>query len=726
MSKNFKNIAGYTLLSALLSVLFVIIILRLWNADMSVPLSYSGDSLLTGLMIKSIIDSGWYLTNNLVGAPFGLEFFDFTMFDNFFLLIIKVFSLFTSQYALVYNVYFLLTFPLTAAVSFYIFRKLKLSTSISMLGSQLFTFVPYHFLRGQSHLFLSSYFFVPIIVFIIYKIYNSEINFYRINKGKIKLNLSKSNILLVLFCLVFSSCGIYYTFFSCFLLIIAGTSSWINNKKIHNLVNAILIIAILVCGSLLNIAPNLAYKVINGSNSAVADRSFVESEIYGLKISQLVLPVTSHRISYLAQLKEAYNSNAPLVNENDFSSLGIVGAIGLLISLIMLFIRKRFDSSKILSFSGEMNLAALLLATVGGFGTVFAMTILSEIRAYNRISIFISFFSITAFLVILNFIFEKIRTKTNLYKNLMRIFVMFVMFVGILDQTTNSMVPDYATTKQRFYNDKTFIGKIEKSLPSGSQIFQLPYVPFPENPPVNNMSDYELFKGYLHSGKLRWSYGVVKGREGDLFLKQLSEKPVDIMVNELSISGFNGIYIDTYGYSDGAKELTEQLTKVLNIKPLISSDERLLFYDLQKYKENLKSNYSDKGWEEKKLETLYPVLIRWSRGVYDLEGDDNHNWRWASKEGELTLYNLSNKDRTVTLNMQLSTNYPELSNITFESNEFSEEMQINNEPKSYTINITIPKGSYNIRFKNDVQKVYATDDSRDLYYRIENFSCSYE
>ena len=53
-------------------------------------------------------------------------------------------------------------------------------------------------------------------------------------------------------------------------------------------------------------------------------------------------------------------------------------------------------------------------------------------------------------------------------------------------------------------------------------IYQLPYHGYPEGGFQNDMWDYHLLVGYLHSDKLKWSYGSVKGREGDSWIKKQS------------------------------------------------------------------------------------------------------------------------------------------------------------------------------------------------------------
>ena len=58
-------------------------------------------------------------------------------------------------------------------------------------------------------------------------------------------------------------------------------------------------------------------------------------------------------------------------------------------------------------------------------------------------------------------------------------------------------------------------------------VFQLPYVPFPENPPVQQMSDYDHLRGALHSRTLKWSYPTMRGRWGDTWQRAIAQKRVD-------------------------------------------------------------------------------------------------------------------------------------------------------------------------------------------------------
>lgn len=51
------------------------------------------------------------------------------------------------------------------------------------------------------------------------------------------------------------------------------------------------------------------------------------------------------------------------------------------------------------------------------------------------------------------------------------------------------------------------------------------------------MWDYHLFVGYLHSDTLKWSYGSVKGREGDSWNEEIGSLKADDMVKALKEAG---------------------------------------------------------------------------------------------------------------------------------------------------------------------------------------------
>jgi phosphoglycerol transferase len=122
-------------------------------------------------------------------------------------------------------------------------------------------------------------------------------------------------------------------------------------------------------------------------------------------------------------------------------------------------------------------------------------------------------------------------------------------------------------------------------MPTGAAIFELPIMQFPEVGPQVRMLDYDPYRGYLHDdGSLRWSYGGVKGRpiaDWQLIVRN-KIGPIAALPALLGV-GYDGIWVDTFGYEDGGAQIRADLQKTLRTRPLESEDRRLLFFDLRPY-----------------------------------------------------------------------------------------------------------------------------------------------
>jgi hypothetical protein len=566
----------------ILCLLILACVMKLWEADLRIPFAYFGDALMTGVATKGAIEQGWWFHNSFLGAPAGLNYFVFPAIDNFQFLLIKAISLFTSDYALTLNLFYLLTFPLTTVTSLYFFKHFKFSYRAAITGSLLYTFLPYHFFRSY-HLFLAAYYLLPLMVLVMLWLASGESLLLERFENKfwpqLKIKNHKS-IFSLLVCAAVGSCGIYYPFFSSFLLLVAGATAALHRRRFEPLLAASLLTFFIFAVVLINLSPRIMYQHARGGSS-IAVRQAGDSELLGLKITQLLLPVGGHRITALNALKYQYNLG-PLVNENDTASLGIIGSIGFLLLLFRLFYRKAEPA--ILNHLSILNGSALLLATIGGFGSLFAFLVSPQIRAYNRMSVFIAFFSLGAVVQALD-AFSRKYLKSLRAHLFYLLFISFVIVFGVADQTNNTFffVPEYEKIKSEYRSDSDFVKQIEASLPARSMIFQLPYVQFPESPMVNKLVDYELFKGYLHSKALRWSYGAIREEDADLWQRSVAAKPVSEFVADISRAGFAGIYINRDGYADNGAEIEAELTSLLGAPPIVSRKGNLIFFNLKDY-----------------------------------------------------------------------------------------------------------------------------------------------
>jgi phosphoglycerol transferase len=725
-----REIALY-LFCEVICILALIWILRLWDADFSVPFSYSGDGLAMSTFCKVLIDNIWWTQNSFMGMPFGQDNFDFPLSNTFALLIIKIIGVLSQNFAVTINLFYVLTFPFTAFTALYVFRKLRISPGPSVVGSLLFTFIPFHFLRGEDHLFYSSYFLIPLIVLVMIWIYEGKPVIFNFEKNKIDIGNCYS-IMSLIICGLMAIQQLYYLFFSCFLFLVVGVILSIKNKNKNYLISTLLLIGLMVTILLVTVSPVLMYQHDNGPNPEAILRSPSESETYGLKIAQLILPIPGHRIPLFATIHSRYSSTAPLVNENSFSALGLIGAVGFILLIVWFFMRVEGISFPLLSevqtklnCLSILNMSALLLATVGGFGTIVAYGFFYDIRAYNRISIFIAFFAISTIILLL----EVIQTKCCTTKKRKIFFfglLCLLLIGGILDQTSPTFIPAYNSTKQQYFIHQQFVNNIEDKMPANSMIFQLPYVQYMGwGKTSGRLPLYSEAIPYLHSKKLRWSFGAMVNRKADLWQRTVSELPLVEQVNRLSYAGFNGILVDMEGYKKSDQNIPQELHDILHIEPLVSADKRYYFFDMSEYNLKLKSGIGEEKWDYMVNETLNPLIFEWTQGFSNLEGSPDLNWRWCGPTGELHITNPASQYKTISFETTFVTGYPENSSLIIHTTNFTDTIEIKSSGTVYHKTISLSPGESTISFSCNAKRIIA-QDKRTLIFNMKNFTIGNE
>ncbi len=716
----YKRILLY--LALLISCLVILsLTTRLWETDISIPFIYSGDGVFAGMFFKGVIDNGWFFENPYIGMPTVHHMYDYPLVEAINFLLIKFLAFFSSDYAVVTNLFILLGYFLSAITSLFVFRHFRISFGPAMLGSLLFAFFPYHFMRNAGHLFLANYFMIPLATMVILWVFSQKdlLLGYDESKGKVSVNFRSPKFwAATLICLLVSSIGIYYAFFTCFFLVIAGLSS-LALRRGYNLLNALIFIGVITSGVLANVAPNLAYQATHGHN--IVQRSDSEAEIYGLKITHLLLPAYYHRSPQLAQFTSHYNATAPIMSENT-ANLGIIGGIGFLFLLGWILFYRRLVVSETIEHLSILNLSAVLLATIGGFASLLTYLTHFQIRGYNRISIFIAFFSLLA----IAFLLEKWREKliaTRFEQVIFYLSMGIILWMGLLDQTPIPGTPN--VHKTQYLQDKWFVKSIEISLPKGTMIFQLPYSHYVSGSigsSVNRMSDYEHLKGYLHSTHLRWSYGAMEGAEGDRWQQQVASKPADEFVKTIVFAGFGGLWLDRFGYADNGVTLVTQLKTILETTPLESQDQRYVFWDLAKYTLKLKNSLSVEEWQQQTADVWLPMQwsMDWGEGFSVEERNATDYWHWCDSEGYLYLHNRSSQSATVIFSAQLVTPGDTTTAIKIDSDILTDTLTNQTNQYAYQKQLVVPPGRHKIKFSTTAKQL-STPDPRRIFFGVYNY-----
>lgn len=573
------EIATY-ILGALLSLTGAGVVLQLWRADLSVPFVYGADAAFTAAFTKGLIDHGSAVINPSIGAPGSGSLLDFPTAEAIHQLSLRLLGYLTGDFASAINLYFLLGFALAAVTSIAVLRSVGMSRIAAVTVSILYALLPYHFMRGQFHLFLSAYWMVPLGVLLCLWVLSSKVSIFAPDAWRLEWRTWRM-LWIVVICLIVGASGVYYAFFTCFLLVVAGVSAAVRFRESKRLVAALLIVVLIVGSLAAGIAQSVRFRVEEGANADAAQRRPEESVRYALRLPQLILPITGHRVSALADIKDKYHSLLAATspdsdNENDTSSLGIVLGLGFVLLIGFGLWNPRMPRDELPRSLATLNLAAFLLATVDGFGAIFAMLVSPQIRAYNRLSVYIAFLA-AAFI---GWAIDRVRARAGsglgITIAIAAACAVLVVF-GAFDQTSADFVPAYASNRAVYETDAEFVQRIETLVPAGASIFQLPYMPFPESGPVGRMPDYEHFRAYLHSTDTRWSYGAMRGRSDSLWQRDVAALPPAEMLRALKDADFGGVWIDTRAYEDDGRGLIAELEAASGERVITSADGRAVF-----------------------------------------------------------------------------------------------------------------------------------------------------
>jgi hypothetical protein len=712
---------------AAVSLLAATLLLRLWRMDLRVPLDYSGDALQYEFVIKSVIDHGWYLTNPDIGAPNGLQLYDFPVCanDTVHLLLIKGMSLFSRDWALLTNLYFLLGFPLISVSALAVFRRYRVAYAPAIAGAVLYSFLPSRLFRGETQLFLDMFYVVPLLVLVVLWVCSDHPPLTREGRGFPRIALRRGRSLAALgICVLSGSSSLYYSFFAACLLLVGGFLASFDRRSTRNARSGLLLAAVLGATVVANLLPTFVYQARHGANAEVTVRPARDAEIFGMKVAPLLLPVDGHRIDALRHIKEHYDGGAPR-GETTATSLGVVGSVGFLFllgSLLMRALRKHEAGNEqhtpdgeqhgeVLRWLAVLNVVAVLLGTIGGFGSLIALLITPQIRVYSRLSVFIGFLALFAMVLLLDRLVRRLPRASTLAP-------LLVLAVGLLDEVPPMVVRPYAGVARWFASDADFVHRIEATLEPGSIVFQLPYMRFPEGMPLLKMGEYDLLRPYLHSRSLRWSFPAVRGRSGDVWMQDMAEREPVAMVRALADAGVKGIMIDRDGCADSGAAIESALSNWLHAQPLVANETRFSFFDISAH-----TGLWSAGSERAREIALHPPVASWVNGCYPSEATsekDKASFRWCSGSGEITIDNETPYPRRITLSMTFFAARPP-AQLTLEGDLFSVDLKLPPDKLPFARDIDLSPGRHTIRFHCDGRPADAPGDRRTLVWGASFF-----
>lgn len=503
------------------------------------------------------------------------------------------------------NFYYFLSYIFVAFGMYIALRMLQKETWIAAIGGVIYTFLPYHYLRGEQHIFLANYYMVPIACAMIIWLLDEQ-----------KKRNKKFNLTCILICVLMGLTDIYYSVFLVIILFFVCLNNLWNKKSISECS-----LELTLCGiPFLAIAiENILYLISrfsqleNNSNvfiSAGSGRNLSELLQYGLRIVQLIYPIQNHRINLLANFRNNLDQYLG-TDETRMVTLGLLMTVGLVLSVFILFFSNKKDiiTEEIKKY-GTLNVFIILVANIGGLN-IFVGLISSNIRCYNRMSIFIAAFSLMTIMTILQYIWRKgfsdIRKRAVII-----IGAALMLCLAILDQTPSFSMTDYDCNWKLNYNNKKLVEEIDLITEDKASIFMFPIITEGFAEAKYDMRNYEQFWPSVYSDNLCWIHGAQE--EYRNWANALSVMKTEMVLKYLVCEGIEGIWLDENGYDKEAfGDFKSNLDALLGNPILISETGKQYYYSLTAYEELLNSVYTKEDWNEIEKQN---ELLKKNEGMY--------------------------------------------------------------------------------------------------------------
>lgn len=709
----------------LLSIAVVFFGLRLDQANLRVPLMYQGDVLLILPLVKCTIETGTHWRNDRLGAPGIQELHDFPIVDHFHFAILWLLGQVLPNYVVVYNLYHIASYPLTVLTTMVVLRSFGVSFLSAGLAGMLYAFLPYHYIRGLGHYFLSAYWTLPLSLWPVLRLIWGL--------GLFEKRSTAAGTVLIA---VMTACaGAYYAFFSCAVLAFVGLYTACSRRTGKPLASGCLVIAIIVSVGVLNHLPASLYQSQWGPNTEPTQRQPEEAEYYGLKLAQMLLPVHDHHWKFLSDIRAKYDSNhRPLQNENETATLGLIGSITVLILLVSVILplehggrrppeqslREKAETENTypaLRGIASLVLFLILLGTVGGLGSLFNFFITPQVRSLNRISIVIAFFVFSAIAIVI----DKLKYR--------RLACLGLIVFGIWDETNRywfCLSNDSLPGKLNEWNhDARFFSEVEALDPQG-MIFCLPYMTYPEGTRIGQMDGYDHCRGYLHSHSLRFSFGAMRNRETDNWQRDILTAPVSEMLDRLIYRGFTGLLIDDRGFPDDldAGMYRQRIRESLGGSAAEQNDGSLHYLSLHEHKVRMLHELGEVEFCHRKDREWNRVSVLWLDGFVQFNplGQENRH-RQCSQHGTMVIVNPSNTTRTFKASMVIRSSTTRAGQLEIDGGEvWSETMPLTDSSASIERTWTVKPGRHTIRFRYEPSRDHVPGDSRNVMFFIASFT----
>jgi len=530
------------LLTAFLAALFCLVYGRTSLAAWSVPVQYGGDTVSFLAYLKAARDghvvpvAATFVPD--LGAPYEASWNDYPRPQKLFFWLAgaaaRRIGVFPTANAL------LLLGHLLAGLAFFgVARYLRIRPAWAASGALAFAAAHYIWFRSLAHLALSLCWHIPLDLLVLGWCFR---------RHGLPLR-SRRFAFATAVAVVAALFNVYYAAMLVQLLALCALAHLVRGsgrKAVAPILLAVLVVGLFALESL----GTLLYPVEHGRNLLAVQRSYGDLEHYALKPIELFLAPPGRGLFRFGSLATGYWDNAR--GEVGSAYLGLCAVLGLVMLVarpVRGLLRGR-PSTFPPALAGVLWVLAFSIAggingVLGSFGVVL-------LRGTNRYSVWIV--AVALLHVVGRLSRGTVGTRWP------RLAAVLFAVLALLDQLPGIATrSEVAAQEQAVATDRAFADNLEGALRGRAMVFMLPVLAFPEGGGIRQMPDYEHFRPYLFTSRLRYSYGTDKGRSREDWQWRVQAMSPSLMIDRLEGYGFSAIVVDRLAYPDGGTSLLESL-----------------------------------------------------------------------------------------------------------------------------------------------------------------------
>jgi phosphoglycerol transferase len=591
-------------------------VLMAWQFDLAgknlnVPIAFGQDTMHFLAAARAMIDSSDWHETARISAPFGFPLLAFPADGVLGRIVMRIITWFASTPGMAVNLQFFLYLIVAGNLMAWCMRQLRVDREICFVSGILYGLLPFHQIACTNHLMTIPVLAPPILTWAVLFAHPDELGSHR-----------RRRILLTLTCLG-GLMSIYPAFFAGCALAIGTVTGWLASRDRRTLrwggAAAALLAATFIAGNI----PAIQYWLRDPLTLVLIDemKSPREADIYAPLLRNLILPPPTHPFPPFAWIGHRMESaGLPLDHWEvaPYTWLGTTAGMGFVSLLVVLagFVPKLSEGAlRLVRQAGAIALGLFLLATAGGFGSVWNVMVTSQTRSYVRVVPYIAGLALPVGLLVL---------LGGPKSRWMRLgLAAAVALFGVWDQSATRAFPSfYPRDSGKYVMLSEFVGRLEARYPNGAMVFQLPWMPYPSTPTVHELRANEHIAPYVVSRTLRWSWPAFTARSTNWqrFVSGLDGKP---LCDRLALAGFSALWIDLRGYADKAARLRGTLDPLLGPPVMNSPGGNIVVYDLSHYRDALKAQFAHRDWAMRADEALH-LYYSWGT-PYPLDGTPANN-----------------------------------------------------------------------------------------------------